>query len=263
MKASTHPARLLPTLAALLVSGACASLPAPAQAAQTLTIQAAFSPDRLGAPTNVSALGEFRSDEAAGVPSPLSKVVVYLPAGLTIDMNGTGVCTRAALQTGGPSACPVDSRIGFGGGTGSLQLGAEVVHETYTVDLFLGSRESGHLELLAFLQASSPVNLELVMSAKQVSAPSPYGLGFALEVPPITTIPDASNASLESIFLTIGDSDIAYYRHVHGRYKLVHIRGIVVPKTCPSGGFPFEALVSFEDGSSLTSLGSIPCPEGG
>ena len=262
MKAGALRPRLLHTLTALAVSCVCASLPASAQAAQTLTIHAAFGPDRLGAPTNLSALGEFHSAEATGVPSPLSEVVVYLPDGLIIDMNGTGICARAALQAGGPTACPVDSRIGFGGGTGSLQLGAEVVHETYTVDLFLGSRESGHLELLAFLQASSPVNLELVMAAKQVAAPSPYGLGFALEVPPITTIPDASNASLESIFLTIGDSNIAYYRHVHGRYKLEHIRGIVVPTTCPSGGFPFEALVSFEDGTSLTSAGSIPCPEG-
>jgi len=250
--------RKLPVLFA--VACGCLIFAAPAGAAETLTIHASFNPDALGAPTNVSATGAFHSTEALGVASPVSHIVLYLPAGLEIDVHGAGTCTQSALEVDGPSGCPADSRIGFGGGVGSLELAGEVIHEPYTIDLFLGSKESGHLMVLTFVDASSPVSFELIVVAKEIRAPSPYGLGFTAEVPPIPTLPGASNASLESIFLSAGDNNVAYYEQVHGKRKLVHVRGIVVPKRCPDGGFPYEALVSFEDGTSLTSVGTIPCP---
>jgi len=248
----------LPVLFA--VACGCLIFATAAGAAETLTIDASFNPDELGTPTNVSATGAFHSTEAMGVPSPVRHIVLYLPAGLEIDVHGAGTCTQLALQVDGPTACPADSRIGFGGGTGSLELGGEVIHEPYAIDLFLGSKERGHLTVLTFVDASSPVSFEMIVVAKEIRAPSPYGLGFTAEVPPIPTLPGASNASLESIFLTAGDDNVAYYEQVHGKRKLVHVRGIVVPKRCPNGGFPYEALVSFEDGASLTSMGSVPCP---
>jgi hypothetical protein len=134
------------------------------------------------------------------------------------------------------------------------------LHEPYTLDLFLASKTPGQLALLAYAQGIAPVAAELVLEAREVRASSPYGLGFALEVPPVSTFPDASDASLESIFLTIGVDDAAYYERVHGRRQLVHVRGVVVPKRCPAGGFPYAALVSFDDGSSLTNTGTIACP---
>jgi hypothetical protein len=250
----------VPVPLAVALACACLILAAVAWAAETLTVHASFDPDRLGAATNITATGEFHRAEAAGVPSPVSKVVVYLPAGLEIDVHGAGTCMPTTLLADGPRACPADSRIGFGGGTGALELAKEVIQEPYTLDLFLGSKESGHLTVLAFVDAVSPVSFELVVDAKEIRAPSPYGLGFAVEVPPIPTLPGASNASLENVFLTAGDNNVAYYERVHGKRQLVHVRGIVTPKSCPSGGFPYEALVSFEDGSSLTSTGTIACP---
>jgi hypothetical protein len=230
-----------------------------AWATETLTTHVSFNPDKLGAPTNVSATGEFHST-TTGVPSPTSKVIVYLPAGLEINVRGTGTCVAAQLEASGPSACPADSRIGFGGGTGLLELAKEVIHEPYTLDLFLGPEESGHLVVLAYVDASSPASFQLVVAAKEIQAPKPYGIGFSVEVPPIPTLPEASDASIESVFLTVGDKNVAYYRRIHGRSRLVHVRGIVVPKTCSGGGFPYEVLVSFADGTSLTNTGAIACP---
>ncbi len=246
----------------ILIAGVlvCACLIATAAwATETLTVQASFNPDRLGAPTNVSATGEFHST-TTGVPSPVDHVVVYLPAGLEIDVRGTGTCVAAALEASGPSACPADSRIGFGGGAGLLELAHEVIHEPYTLDLFLGPSADGRLVVLAYVDASSPASFQIVVVAHEIQAPKPYGLGFSVAVPPIPTLPEASNASIESVFLTAGDKDVSYYRKIHGQSKLLHVRGIVVPKTCPNGGFPYEALVSFEDGTSLTDTGAIACP---
>jgi len=246
-------------LVAAILACVCLAAAAVAWASETLTIHASFHPDRLGAPTNVSATATFHAS-TTGVPSPVSHVLAYLPAGMQIDVRGTGTCVAAKLEAAGPSACPSNSRIGFGGGMGLLELAHEVIREPYTLDLFLGPSESGHLAVLAYVNASSPASFQLVVVAKEIQAPPPYGIGFSVAVPPIPTLPEASNASIETAFLTVGDNNVAYYRQVHGHRRLVHVRGIVVPKRCPGGGFPYKALVSFEDGASLTSTGAIPCP---
>jgi hypothetical protein len=248
-------------LAVALVPCACLTVCAVAWATETLTTAVSFSPDRLGSPTNVSARAQFHST-STGVPSPVSKVKAYLPAGLGLDLRGTGTCVAAKLETEGPDACPADSRVGFGGGTGLLELAKELIHEPFTLDLFLGPRVGGHVVVLAYVNAVSPASFQLVVAATEFHAPRPYGLGFSFDVPPIPTLPEASDASIESAFLTAGDKNVAYYRHVHGSSEFVHVRGLVVPKSCPPGGFPYKAEVSFEDGSSLVHSGTVQCPHG-
>jgi len=88
----------------------------------------------------------------------------------------------------------------------------------------------------------------------------PLTLPFSVEVPPIPTLPEAADASVESAFLTFGARNVAYYQTVHGRRKLLHVRGVVVPKTCPRGGFQMQATIDFADGTSLTVDPTIPCP---
>ncbi|HEY1689122.1 MAG TPA: hypothetical protein VGF95_09700 [Solirubrobacteraceae bacterium] len=248
---------------AALLSLACLIIPTVVLATEglTLTSHVSFQPDELGASTNLSATASFHATETS-VPPPISKLVVYLPAGMKIDVNGAGQCTAAKLEAGGPHACPADSRVGFGGGTGLLELGKEVIKEPYTLDFFLGPREGGHLTILAFVEAVSPAFIELVLVATEIHAPKPYGLGFSVEVPPIPTLPEASNASVEHVLITIGDKNVAYYKTVKGKRKLVYVKGVTVPKRCPnpSKGFPYKALVSFEDGTSLTDVGTIACP---
>ena len=47
---------------------------------------------------------------------------------------------------------------------------------------------------------------------------------------------------------------------VDGRKRLVHVKGLTVPKKCPSGGFPFEVTISFEDGTASTDKYTLACP---
>jgi hypothetical protein len=242
-----------------LLAGACLSVAAVAWAAQTLTTEVSLNPDKLGAPTNLSVVAKLHST-TSNVPSPVSKVMAYLPAGMAIDVRGAGACAAAALEAEGPSACPASSRVGFGKGTGLLELAKEVIQEPYTLDLFLGPKEGGHLVVLAYVEGRSPASFQIVVTAKEFHAAKPYGLGFTFEIPLIPTLPEASDASIETAYITVGDKNVAYYKTVHGKRKLVHVPGIVVPKSCPRGGFPYGALVSFADGSSLTHTGVISCP---
>jgi hypothetical protein len=242
-----------------LITCVCLLVAALAWATDTLTVHESFTPDKLGAPTNLSITAQFASSTGAP-PSPIAKLTLYAPAGLGIDAHGAGTCTETILQLHGPSGCPANSRVGFGGGVGLIELPKEIIHEPYTVDFFFARPEHGHLALLAYASAVAPVPVELVVLAKEVPAPKPYGLGFSVEIPPINTIPGAPLASVESAFATFGSPDVAYYERIHGKRTLVHLKGVIVPKKCPPEGFPTEGIIDFLDGTTLTVNPTIPCP---
>jgi hypothetical protein len=230
-----------------------------AQAEQTVTISAAsFAPDKLGVPTNV--FGSATIGSTLPVPSPITHVNVYGPAGVTLNLQGTGVCTVAILENMGPEACPADSKAGFGGGEGVYELAHEVINEKFTLDFFLGDNRPGHTELLIYLNGSTPVSIQLVFNAPVINGPKPYGLGFSLNVPLIKVLPEASDASAKSSFLTLGARNVAYFKQVNGKRKLLHVKGIITPKSCPGGGWPVATEFSFQDGSTSTAKSKIPCP---
>ena len=245
-------------VAALLVC-TCLLLAALAWAADTLVVHESFTPNRLGAPTNLSITANFLSS-AGSPPSPITRLTLYAPAGLAIDARGAGTCTQTRLAERGPRGCPANSRAGFGGGVGVLELPKAVIRERYTLDFFFAPSQHGRLTLLAYASAVAPVPVELVVVAREVHAPRPYGLGFSVEIPPISTLPGASLASVESAFATFGATNVAYYETVHGKRTLVHLRGMIAPRSCPRGGFPSEGIVDFADGTTLTVNPTIPCP---
>jgi hypothetical protein len=230
------------------------------RAAETVSItEAGFSPDKPGMPTN--AFGSATIESTTGpVPSPITHVNVYGPAGVTLDLEGTGVCTEEVLRKIGPRGCPANSRAGFGGGEGIYMLGKQLVEEKYTLDFFLSDNRPGHTQLLIFLMGSSPVLVEVIFTATVIRGPKPYGLGFSVKVPLIKVLPEASNASAKSAFLTLGAHNVAYYRKIHGRRKLFHVRGIVLPRSCPRGGWPVASQFTFEDGSTVMATRTVPCP---
>jgi len=240
----------------VLLAGASA-----AQAGETISnFHVAFTPDVLGKPTNASGGATISSTLPGDLPEPVTGFTVKGPAGLGIDTAGTRTCNAAKLEAQGPSACPPESKAGFGGGMGALKLGSEIIEEPFTLDFFLGDNTPGHIVLLLYVNAVSPVSVQLVFSADVVNEPKPYGLGFHFHIPLIETLPGASDASVLNTHITIGASNAAYFEQVHGKRRLVHVKGLIVPKTCPRGGFPVQTEVSFLDGTNDVLNASVPCP---
>jgi hypothetical protein len=244
-----------------LIGSACLIGATIAFASETFTTKIYFTPDKLGASANISASTVFALNGST-VPTPVGHVVAYGPAGLSVDVAGAGTCQKAMLEQEGPSGCPADSRIGVGGGLGLVEIAKEFIKEPYTLDFFLAPSENGQLAFLIYAQGSSPVSVELVILAKEIQGTKPYGLGVEFNIPPIPTLPGASYASIETNYFTFGSQHVAYYRTVHGHNQLIHVKGIIVPKKCPSGGFPFKVTVGFLDGTSATDAYTAPCPPG-
>ncbi len=247
-------------LAVVLVGCACLAAVATVWAAETLTVKVMFTPDKLGAPTNVSATATFGST-AGGLPSPITEVTAYGPAGLGVDVQGVGICSPAKLEaTLEPKVCPKSSKAGYGGGIGTLELAKEIIREPFTLDLFRGPNENGRPTLLIYVNAISPVSVQLVLKAAEIIGHKPYGPGFRFKVPLIPTLPGATDASVESSFLTIGAPNAAYYLKIHGKRRLFHVKGLIVPRKCPRGGFPFKTEIGFADSTMNTVTGTVPCP---
>jgi hypothetical protein len=232
-----------------------------AQAEEKVTITGAgFSPDALGVPTNAFGRGTITSTNLP-VPSPITHFDIWGPAGVTLNLEGTGTCSAAKLEDVGPEACPADSKAGFGEIEGAYEIAHEVIHENATIDFFLSDNQPGHVQLLIYLNGSTPVSIQIVFTATVIQEPKPYGLGFSLNVPLIKVLPEASDASALGGFLTLGAKNVAYYKKIHGKRKLFHVKGIITPKSCPKGGWPVASQITFEDGSVVTAKSAIPCPK--
>ncbi len=256
---------MLKLRAIIAITGACAllaGLAATAQAEETVTItEAGFSPDALGVPTNVFGRAKFGSTNLP-IPSPITHFTAYGPAGATMNLEGTGTCTAQKLENVGPEACPANSRAGFGEVEGAYEIAKEVVNENAAIDFFLGDNNPNHTVAADLPRRHQPgVDPARVRRPTVVHGPKPYGLGFSLDVPLIKVLPEASDASALGGFLTIGAKNVAYYRTVHGKRKLFHVKGIITPKSCPHGGWPVETQISFEDGSTVTAKHKIACPK--
>lgn len=249
------------TVVAALLVCACLILAVAAWASETFTVRARFTPDKLGVPTNLSATATFASTTAGSLP-PVTKVTAYAPAGMSVDVQGARVCTvtAAELQEAGPSACPADSRIGFGSGTAKSELGGEILSAQFTLEFFLAPSENGRRTFLIYVNSNSPSSLQLGLAAREIRGPKPYGIGLTFAIPIVPSLPGATLGWVERVLLTFGSSHIAYYRTVHGKRKLLHVKGILAPRSCPRGGFPVEAMVEYANATNSTAKTTIPCP---
>jgi hypothetical protein len=231
-----------------------------ANAQETVSItQASFSPDRLGSATDVFGSATIGSTDGP-VPSPITHIDVFGPAGVTLELEGSGTCVQENLERLGSSGCPANSKAGTGGGEGIYELGKEIIKEKYTVEFFLTDNHPGHTQMVIYLKGSTPVSIELYFDATIIHGPAPYGLGFSLDVPLIKVLPEASDASATSAFLKLGAYNHPYYKMVHGKRKLLHIKGIVLPRKCPRGGWPVASQFSFQDGSTVMAKHTVRCP---
>ena len=137
----------------------------PARATQTAGLSAAFSPERLGAPTAVTFAFTIKSHGGA-VPPPLSAVQIRYPAGLGLATNGLGVaaCQPARLEQSGPGACPADSRMGGGEAQLRFAVGPEILEETASLALIAGPSTDGYVHMLIAATGTQPVAARVVMS---------------------------------------------------------------------------------------------------
>jgi hypothetical protein len=261
LNATAHPR--LAALAAGVVLALAACAPAaggetsaphfapapPPPEATSATIRPSFSPDRLGARAAFTFAVSF-SGGSLGVPSPVRRAVVHFPPGLALDIPKLRSCSKARLQARGAAGCPARAEIGVGHALADVHVGSVVEREEAEVASFVGPPQGANPTIEILGQGYSPLEERVVITATALPDNPPYGEKLVMSVPPIPTLPLEPNASTVSFSLTVGGK----------RFRRHNPNTVLLPSSCPAGGFPFAAEFGYEDGSTSTATAKVPCP---
>lgn len=246
-----------------LTTAAClwTCLPGAAWADQTARLDVRLTPERLGAGTTII-FGFQITGRGGGVPSPLTEIDLQYPANLGIGTSGLGLesCLLPRLEAFGPEGCPADSRMGYGSALVEVPFGPDLIHETATTETFSAPVSSGQLALLFYTVGKTPISAQLVFPAVVATAPPPFGGSLNTTLPLVPSVPEAPDAAVVRLSSTIGPLNLTYYERVRGKRVAYTPKGIVLPKSCPHGGFPFAANFSFQDGTRASTTASVACP---
>lgn len=244
--------RLSATVLAALAA-CCAGPPAGAHAeAASVSIHPSFLPNRLGASTAFTLAFRFAGGEE-GIPPPLHQVAVDLPAGLRIYLGGVKVCPLARLKRKGASGCPSGSLIGRGHALLEVHAGSQAVPEEATLWIFRGPSREGLPTFEIFGHGETPLDQSAIGTEILETDKAPFGWRTVTTIPPIPTLVYEPDASFVSVSLTVGGIRRSPGAHAVGG-------AIVVPRSCPAGGFPFAAELTFADHSTASAAAKVPCP---
>jgi hypothetical protein len=214
------------------------------------SIAPSLSPDRLHAKSALTFAIDYAGGEL-GVPSPVRRAVLSLPAGLTLDIPALRSCNPAMLLAHGVRGCPARSEIGTGHAVVVAKLAAKRLVEDVTLWVFLGPPRNLQPTFEILGEGYKPLSEQMVLTATALPDRAPYGEELVMSIPAIPTVPNEPDASVVSFSLTIGAS---------GRHRSHQAPTVSLPSHCPRGGLPFAAAFTYADGSQGSALATVPCP---
>jgi hypothetical protein len=248
-------------LAAVLL-GLCLTNAPAVRAAPAATLVTAFVPERLGQRSTLD-FGFSFSAPAGQVPPPLTQIELRYPNNLGIALSGLGLATCAAqtLEASGPSACSSNAVMGRGRVFTGIVLGATIIAESAPITVVRAPDQEGRIGLLFYSEGITPVNNRVVFPGQLLPASAPFGGLVSIGVPLVPTLPGAPYISVIRLQTTLGPIGVTYYEHAGGRTLAYRPRGILLPNSCPAGGFPFAAEFGFADGSHASAHTAVACPK--
>jgi hypothetical protein len=245
------------TLSALLALTLCILLPiaasdsGAAQAPSTATIAPSLLPDRLGAMGALRLTVNFGEGFSSGIPLPVRRAVLRFPEGLGIEIPHLRSCSIARLRARGPSGCSAQSELGTGHALAEAMAGSQLITENISLWLFLGPFHNLEPTFEILGQGVTPFDERVVLTGTVIPDHPPYGEDLVLSVPPIPTVPLEPDASMASMSLTVGTNKPPHPNQANT---------VVVPPSCPAGGFPFAAEITYAGGSSGNAFAHATCP---
>jgi hypothetical protein len=244
----------------LAVLALSAGAVAPARA-ETASLHASFSPDRLGASTTIGFSFKLQGT-GGGLPAPLSAISLRLPPGIDYLSTtlGLSICAPAVLAAHGPGGCPPNSRLGSGSALVEVPFGTGAGKEIPEIQALMGPPSNENIVVLFYANGLAPVLAQIVMQAELIAGSDTMPGRLDTSVPLIASVPAGPPVSILSVSATIGPAGLTYYATRHGHRVAFHPRGVAVPRRCPRGGFRFSARFSFTDATSASASYSVPCP---
>jgi hypothetical protein len=241
----------LPAFAVCAASPLGASASASPQAASPATIAPSLSPDRLEAKGALRLTVHFGEGQSGDAPLPVRRAVLRFPAGLGIEIPHLRSCSIARLRARGPSGCSGQSELGHGHALAEVLAGSQLITENISLWLFLGPFHNLEPSFEILGQGFTPFDERVVLTGTVELDRPPYGEDLVLSIPPIPTVPLEPDVSMVSMSLTVGTTKPPHPNQANT---------VIVPPSCPTGGFPFAAEFTYADGSSGSAFAHASCP---
>ena len=205
----------------------------------------------------------WRASGQRSVPPPLTQVDLRYPNNLGIGLSGLGLenCGASTLEASGPLGCPRDSVMGYGVAFTGIVLGTTPITESAPITILRAPNQEGRLSVLFYAEGSTPVDTHILFPGLLLPASSPFGGLVSIPIPLVPTLPGAPYISVIHLHATVGPRGVTYFEHAGGMTLAYKPRGILLPPSCPRGGFPFTARFSFSDGSQASASTKIKCPK--
>jgi hypothetical protein len=228
----------------------CTELTGAAKAQTSETITPSLSPDRLHAKGALTLTIHYTGGEF-GVPAPVRRSLLKLPAGLGLDIPALRSCSSSRLRTSGASGCPTQSKIGTGHALVESRAGSQLITENVALWIFLGPLQNFQPTFEVLGEGVTPLQKRVVLGGIVIPDHAPYGEELQMSIPAIPTLPLEPDASIATMTLTVGTRTQRLTRGANT---------VVVPGSCPVGGFPFAAESTYADGSTGSALATALCP---
>lgn len=233
-----------------MVLSACAIFVGPAGADTSATITPRLAPDRLGARGAVTLRVKF-AEPSEGVPTAVRRMSLRFPAGLVLELPHLRSCGASRLRARGPTGCPTASVLGRGRALVEAHLGSQTTSESISLWIFLGPLRNLQPTVMIFGRGYTPFDERVVFSGSLVEDHVPYGERLVMSIPPIETLPLEPDASIVTFSLTVGATKPS---RKHDQNT------VLVPSSCPVGGFPVAGELAYADGTDGSTSATIPCP---
>jgi hypothetical protein len=252
---------LAPALLTFLCLVAPAHARSTANVSQTVRLHATIAPERLGHGAAIGVSFQVVAP-AATIPSPITEFNLDYPEDLGIAVSGLGVetCTLAVLETLGPAGCPRDSLMGYGSAQTEFAAGPKAIREPALITIVRAPTEDGRLSLFIHASGENPVIAELNFPALFLPTASPLDAHLQTHIPLIPSLPGAPYVAVVDLSATLGPHGLLYTEQVGDTTVTYRPGGILLPPTCPRGGFRFAATFGFEDGGHAAAKAVVPCP---
>lgn len=250
--------RLLTALATLSL---CVFVAPTAQAAETVKLKVAFSPNHLGASTTILIGFKIHSTTSA-LPSPLTSFNLGLPRGMGLGITTLGevTCVRPGLEAQGLPGCSGNSLMGLGEAVADVEFGSDIIEERAEITLLMGPAIEHHTTLLFFAAAHSPVLDEEIFQGELLPGTGPNSAQLSTAIPIMETVPEGPDVAIMEMHSSLGPRGVTYHRLVNGKPTTYTPIGMTVPNACPRGGWLFAATFTFKDGSSVIAKSRVDCP---
>ena len=245
----------------LAATALCAAVCGSASAAQSVTLHATLTPEHLGRSTTIG-FSFTIATPTHEVPPPLTSAEISYPVELAFALSelGLATCSPGTLEVFGAEGCPPNSLMGYGTALAEIPIGPTIVHESAQVTIMRATNQGGHLALLIFVNAPSPVSGQITFPGLVLPAPTPYGGLLDMSIPLVTSLPGGPDVAVVQFRSTLGPLHLHYREHVHGRVVEYEPKGVPLPDKCPHGGFRFLARFAFQNGSHSQAAATVPCP---